>query len=834
MWILKKFIPGLALAIVVSLFLGSEGLGAYPRPVRLHEEMPETPAGPFMDILKNAGKALTIDDILAKKGDSGFESQKSQFPVLGNKSSVCWVRFRVENPDTKKIKWALEVTYPLIDSVRLYAVSPEGVITDTREAGDRMPFSKREMDYRNFVFFLEELPGSSRTFYVRFETIGPMNPHLVIWPMKSFIMNVSTSQIVFGLYYGAMLVMLAYNLFVFFSVRDRSYLYYVLYYLFFVVFQLSMNGLAYQYLWPDSVWWHNDSMPLLINLCIIFAIQFSRHFLHIKNHLPRVDRLMRYAVYAFSVTLPLSMLFDYSVMLQVSVVSAIMLAVVLTAASLRILFKGYRPARYYVTAWTLFWIGTVVYGLKILGFIEDNLMTRWVLHATSLMEVTLLSLGLADRINQMKMDLQYLNVNLERLVEDRTRKLNETMAEMAKNEREIEMEFELAGNIQQGILPRTPFYYEGIKISAFYRAMGQVGGDFYDIFHMKGGYLGVLIADASGHGMPAAFITALAKISFNEAIQRHLFPSDIFRQVNIELIEAIKTDDFATAFFLVIGPTFDVMYGNASHQKALVIRSADGRMQEWDTNGLFVGSLPAANSMYEDKQDMLDYGDRVLLYTDGLVEIRNEQGETFGDIRLKNLAVETMSLPLEEAKDRIISRWSEFAGKSPQADDVTLVIVEIDPAYRDLTEYREKGFSLLSSKRYHEAVLELLRANAINPRDEKTHLYLGECYLKTSEYSNAVNHLLQFLRNNEIDANVWFHLSQAYFHLDEFEMAYKTSQKAAQLRINFLDAMILCAYSLRHLGRNAEAIKTLERVIAIDPGHELAVKELQDITEHGS
>jgi sigma-B regulation protein RsbU (phosphoserine phosphatase) len=216
---------------------------------------------------------------------------------------------------------------------------------------------------------------------------------------------------------------------------------------------------------------------------------------------------------------------------------------------------GFRSALFYIIALAAFWVGLFVFGLKTLGMIPHNMVTRWLLQWASLLQVVLLSLGLADRINILRKELQDLNVNLENIVEERTAELNTTMVSMEKKERAIQKEFELAGNIQQGILPVMPFYYGGIKVDAYYKSMGKVGGDFYDIFHMKGGYLGILVADASGHGMPAAFITALAKISFAEAIQTYLFPSDIFKMVNNELLETIKTDDFVTAFFIVISPT---------------------------------------------------------------------------------------------------------------------------------------------------------------------------------------------------------------------------------------------------------------------------------------
>jgi sigma-B regulation protein RsbU (phosphoserine phosphatase) len=400
---------------------------------------------------------------------------------------------------------------------------------------------------------------------------------------------------------------------------------------------------------------------------------------------------------------------------------------------------------------------------------------------------------------------------------------------MERKDNEIQREFDLAGNIQHGLLPQTPYYYEGVKVVAYYSLMGKVGGDFYDIFQMKGGYLGVLIADVSGHGMPAAFITALAKISFAEAIQTSLFPADIFRHVNNELVKAIKTDDFVTAFFAVISPARDIFYCNASHQMALVLRKDTMSIETWDTNGLFMGYSPDSNAMYEDGQNQLGYGDRILLYTDGIVTAVNGDGLPFGERRLESLFADTAALSLEEARDRIVRECQEHASASPQTDDMTLVMIEIDPAYRNLVEYRDQAFKLMWHQHYQAAIPLLSRALAINSKDEQSHLFIGECYLKNSDYAKAVEHLELYLKNNEFDANVWFNLAWAHYCLNDYPKTIKYSSRASSLKGNFIDAMMLTGLSLKKTGERREAKKVFEKILAIDPDNDLAELEMRDI-----
>ncbi len=784
------------------------------------------PLGKHLLIAEDRGKIWTAEEIAAGMHGKDFKPCNVDFPGFGyNQNSAYWARFRVRNDSDAEARWFLEFSYPLMDRIDVYVLSADGKVVDRRRAGDAFTFNKREFNYRHFVFAFSEKALSTSDYLVRCETRGAMNIYLQMWSQEGFRVNSTGKMFLLGMYYGVMFIMLFYNLFIYFSVRDKSYIYFVVYCLALIVFQSMMDGTGFQYVWSYSTWWVNHGIVMVIMSVVGLSIQFSRYYLHVNEHLPRFDRALVGLMVLCGLVTAVSFFVDYTIIVRIAMVITITSAVIISCLSINILAHGYRPARFYVAAWTTFWIGTVIYGLKFFTLLPEVAFTRYVMQFTSLIQLVLLSIGLADKINFMRRDLEALNINLENKVEYRTAELNAALKRMTQREKEIQIEFELAGNIQRGILPSMPFYYEGIKIDAYYQAMGEVGGDFYDIFMMKGGYVGVLIADASGHGMPAAFITALAKISFVEAIQNSLFPADIFKHVNAELIEAIKTDDFVTVFFTVISPTFDVFYGNASHQKALVLRTQTRDIDEWDTNGLFMGSMAAANSMYEEKQDHLDYGDRILLYTDGITEAKNPRNETFGEARLKASLIETAALSLADAKERIIETWNEFRGTAPQTDDVTLMLIEIDPAYRLLIDFREKGFKLLWQRKYGEAIEVLNQALAINPKDEKCHLYLGECHLKAGDYTSAVAHFQHFLKNNDVDANVWNHLAEAYYNLENYEMAYHTARKATHLRNNFVDAMVTCGLSLKGMGRYEEAARQWLRILTIDKDNAVALRE---------
>jgi serine phosphatase RsbU (regulator of sigma subunit) len=256
------------------------------------------------------------------------------------------------------------------------------------------------------------------------------------------------------------------------------------------------------------------------------------------------------------------------------------------------------------------------------------------------------------------------------------------LTDLKERERYIDKELDIASDIQRGILPATPISYNGISIEAFYRSMDKIGGDFFDIIPMSGGHVCIFIADVSGHGIPAAFVSAIGKISFIEATQKNLFPRDILARVNTALLETIKTQDYLTAFVAVISPSFEVFYTNASHHKAMVLRKRTAEIETWDTNGLFVGALENAGETYEEKHDMLDFGDRMLLFTDGLVEARNANEEQFGLSMLQETLMDSRDMSIREARTHIIRAWEEFVSDTPIRDDVTFLLMRWIPPTR--------------------------------------------------------------------------------------------------------------------------------------------------------
>ena len=422
--------------------------------------------------------------------------------------------------------------------------------------------------------------------------------------------------------------------------------------------------------------------------------------------------------------------------------------------------------------------------------------------------------------------------NLEQKVEERTKELNQALSTLKEKNDLIAKELKIAASIQQGILPQTPFVYNAIKVIAYNRASSDIGGDLYDIIRMPNDCLGILIADISGHGIPAALISTMVKISFHESCQKYMLPRRIFADVNNQLVNIIRTQEYATVFFMVIFPTYDVMYANGSHRKAIVCKRNTGNVEYWDTGGIFLGALPneEIGGLFEDNFGVLEPGDRVFLYTDGLPESRNWNNEEFGDERVEKLLLETIDMPIDDAKEYIIEQWEKFLGGTPPRDDMTFVLLELDPIMYNALQHREKGQQLFAEKKYDLAIDELKRAVIMNPDDMEAVLLLAKSYIYTRQYNNAALHLADYVAKKPDDSTAQYFLAIAHYKLNNYDEAYKAAAHSLAIQPSYVPALYVMAAICASLHKKSEAISYCNKIMEADPGNVKAQKLLRKLS----
>jgi sigma-B regulation protein RsbU (phosphoserine phosphatase) len=265
--------------------------------------------------------------------------------------------------------------------------------------------------------------------------------------------------------------------------------------------------------------------------------------------------------------------------------------------------------------------------------------------------------------------------HLNRAVEERTKELQRLTAELIQRERQTERSLKVAGQLMNRLLlPSAPPVGPDLAWAVHFRPLGPLGGDYYDFAQPDGRHLGVLIADASGHSLPAAMVAIMARIAFAEVGQDAIAPATVLRIMNQRLQE-LTEERFVSAFYGAYDRvTRRFTYAGAGHPPPLHYDARTGVVQSLRSPGLLLGIEP--DVVYEEQSIDLRPGDRLCLFTDGITEGRGAGGDLFGLARL-NAAMAVPGGHADAVLRRLLSTLSEFRGNVPATDDETLLVAEV-------------------------------------------------------------------------------------------------------------------------------------------------------------
>ena len=525
-----------------------------------------------------------------------------------------------------------------------------------------------------------------------------------------------------GMYYGAMVIMILYNFFVYLSVRERNYLYYVFYVTSMTVFLTSLYGNSYQFLWPRSVWWNDQVLVVSLNFTIFFGLLFTGGFLKITQSRPR-----GYWLFVPLITVAaMIVLFSYQIPYRVGIKSTIVLAVIgiiwATVMAITRLLSGYHPARIYTLAWITMLGGGMILALNKFGLVPRSFLTENATLYGSVLEVVLLSFALADRLNLEKKErieaqnlahIQERNARianenallnerrareareqafevqkkaketLEQKVNERTHELNDTLVIVREANNQIMSSLRYARMIQQAMLPQAGKINEWFpKSFIWWQPRDIVGGDFYYIDAIEPGYI-VAVADCTGHGVPGAFMTLIANSELKRIVrgERCYDPGQILTRMNRRIRKTLKQDtdtaisDDGLDIGICVVRKNEAMVEFAGARIDLVRIGADGSLVKVRGDRSSVGYVSSkADHVYpghrmDCKKDMMFY-----MYTDGLTDqIGEATGRRFGTPRLLETLQQIGDLAIDVQFLRLKDALEVYRGGREQMDDMTMI-----------------------------------------------------------------------------------------------------------------------------------------------------------------
>ncbi len=374
---------------------------------------------------------FTAEQVLQK---GKFVNTKGRIPIFPNRIKNVWFRFSVKNLSSSPTAF-LNIAYSKLSRVSLYSIERQRVTLMGKE-GNEVIQSKEIAGLPNIIFNLQANPDSTKQYLLHV-----YSQHPIIVPAKVLTNNalhesINLQNIITSVYLGVLMVMFLYNFFLFFATRDNSYLYYIIYILFLAIAQTTIIGYEYRYIWPGNPALNYYSVVFTSSLSAIAGLVFSMHFLRTSLYAKRVHKWLQLLIVIYILGILSSFLGNLAISYQILNYNGLASVVSVLATSFYIARKNFRPAYFYLIAWLFFLISFSILILRNLAILPYTNFTTYVIYVGSSLEIALLSIALADKINVLRKEkeqsqaesLRRLQLN-EKLIRDQNSMLEKKVAE---------------------------------------------------------------------------------------------------------------------------------------------------------------------------------------------------------------------------------------------------------------------------------------------------------------------------------------------------------------------------------------------------------------------
>jgi len=526
--------------------------------------------------------------------------------------------------------------------------------------------------------------------------------------------------------------MALYNLFIFFTIKDKIYLFYVIYVFGIQLTYATFKGYSFEFLWKETPL-VNFYIPVISSTVVLYMLLFARYFLETQKYSRRLDKGFYGLLGLSGISIFLGLGGQYQLSAITGQLAVILMAVFLIAVTLSVLVSGYKPARFFFIAWIAYLIGLIVFIVQINGGLPLNWFTENSVLFGSALEVVLLSFALADRINVYKKsaeiaqkaalqtsqekeqlikeqnvvlvqkiseateELRMNNEELQSLNEEinsTNEELNATLEALSENKRSLEItnakmndSVRYAQTIQTAILPyaeRLSKYFHDYFI--IYQPKDIVSGDFYWLSELNGKVY-FAVADCTGHGVPGAFMSMIGAAALDALVDRDEIsdPAQILEGLDAIIRRSLKQAesqnedgmDIALCVIEQQGNEWHIAFAGA-HRPLRYIRASDEKLIEIKGTKRNIGGYKIRDKRpFEVHRIILAKGDCLYLNSDGMADQNNAQNENFGTLRVKALLEKVGVLDAKEQKETILAEFAKHQGREEQRDDITMIGVRI-------------------------------------------------------------------------------------------------------------------------------------------------------------
>lgn len=650
--------------------------------------------------------SLTVEQIVTEHRT--FDSLPDGIPNFGFNPNTIWLKFYIHSGMEQANKRLLEIKNPLLNEVSLFEIKDNQIVA-LAQSGDNHAFSSRPVSHRNYVFPIDLAEETVKHYYLKLNSGGEqLLAPIALYTPQSMTVKDGEDQLIRGSYFGIVLFVLFFNLFIYFIIKERSTLYYVYYNFFLLLLQLSLGGYGFQYIWPGSPYLANAATPLFATLSIFALMRFSQSFLELAKFFPKIDRIFSYVSYGMLINVVFSLSGNETLtFISILFINAIalLLNIAIIPTAIAVIKKDFKPAKIFLAGFILLIVTVFGFVSTNLGIIQNDFYADYGLIIGSTAEVILLSLAIVDRfklfkdqalntLKEMNEMQRIQNQVLEQKVEERTLEIQLQKTEIEEKNEEILSSIRYAKRIQSNVLPSTheisQLFNEHFVL---YMPKDIVSGDFYWIGKTKLNGIKsppheVLLfatGDCTGHGVPGAMVSVMSCNLLRETLLQfpEVPPHEMLEALDRRLQDNMNgsdrehgADGMDLALWALQTDTMQLRFAGANNGIS-IWRNGDWIEMPGTKRPIGMRDIYGKKPFEANSINLLK-GDIIYSWTDGVTDqfggVKGKKLKTSG---LKEMLGSIAQMTLEEQKQRIQSFIEKWKEGTEQTDDICITAVRV-------------------------------------------------------------------------------------------------------------------------------------------------------------
>lgn len=688
--------------------------------------------GEHVGVFEDTDKEFTTFEAIRNLPDSLFVKGNEPILDFNLTAKQYWLFFNLTN-ESKYTHFLIEAGRTVTNKVLLYEVV-DGHVKLAFKSGDDYNYFDKEIEHRKNIFPIEIGKGETKSYYIYLESDGELlfSPILVHERMAFFAQDFK-DQFKNGFYYGLIALVVVIYFFFFLFLRNKAYLFYILYAFSQGVMQFSLDGYTHHHFFPNGGYFTNHVLLVFAGFTVVFLLTYVNNFLNLKESNRLIWRIFNSAKIAMIAIVCLSLIPGYPYEISFPIINSASLISALLAAFtiIRLRIKGYSVDFFFALAFIILIIGGVVFILGNLGLVGNKLVSLGALKISSALEFVVLSISMSKKYGELqrekeaaqKLAFQNLqeknalidqqNIMLEQQVSERTAEIEIQKEALVSSNNEIVSSIKYAERIQQAILPSIDEVKKVLPNSFFYyKPKDVVSGDFYFVEtaftseEPREEYVLFAAVDCTGHGVPGAFMSivgnnlltqATAEASVNSPGETLNFLNNGVNKTLRRTIEgSVIRDGMDIAVCTFNKERRELMFAGAKNPLYL-IRKKESLNHEILTEAMDIIDETEINILIQIKGDrhpignafeevvhsftnhtlkVLD-GDQVFVFTDGFADqFGGDQNKKYNYSRFRKFLLSICDQSMDVQERKLDAEFKKWKGNNSQVDDVLVISVK--------------------------------------------------------------------------------------------------------------------------------------------------------------